>query len=370
MRALNNEEMKKAKTVAIVVVIFGLGLFSAKLIPVASDKKTDSDQAMVEKISDDSLKLSSETIKSLKIITVTLGDVPEQLSVMGKITVAEDRVAVVAARVSGRIDTVPAASGTELKAGQPLATLFSPDFVIAREEYLQTLEQVRATGDAEDKKMLSLSRQKLQSMGVSAFDIDRLATTEKTSDMTIRAPRDGAVIDKKATVGSLVNPGDPLFTIGDISSIWFAGDIYPADIDKVRKGQQIIINLDQGGKPIEGKLSFISPMVDSTTRTIKIRAEMINPGSELRLDMFVRGNIILNTRPALTVPKGALIREGDGYICFKVLPNNIFKRVSVETAGETDDSIIISKGLASGDLVVSDGALLLVSALTTSTTAN
>jgi len=271
----------------------------------------------------------------------------------------------VAARVSGRIDAISVASGAELKAGQPLATLFSPDYVIAKEEYIQTLNQYKVSGEADDKRMLSLSRQKLESMGVSGYDIDRLSS-ENGNQMVIRSPRSGAVIDKKALVGSLVNPGDPLFTIGDTNSIWFAGDVYPTDLDKIHKGQEIIINPDQGGKPIEGKLSFISPMVDATTRTIKIRAEMNNPGNELRIDMYVRGNIILSTKSALTVPKTALVREGDGYICFKELPNNIFQRVTVETAGESNDSMIISKGLVSGDQVVSDGALLLVSALTTS----
>jgi membrane fusion protein, copper/silver efflux system len=369
MRALTKEELKKIKNVALVGGIFVLGIVSAKLLPSGSDKKSDSDQAMVEKVSDDSLKLSNETIKTLKISPVTFGNVPEQFSVMGKITVAEDRTAMVAARVSGRIDSVPVASGAELKVGQPLATLFSPDFIIAREEYLQTLESLKTSGDPEDKKMLGLARQKLQSMGVSPYDIDHLSSSDKTTQLIVRAPRAGAVIAKTAIVGNLVNPGDPLFTIGDTSAIWFAGDIYPTDLDKIHKGQQIIINPDQGGKPIEGKLSFISPMIDGTTRTIKIRAEMINPGSALRLDMFVRGNIILSTKEALTVPKASLVREGNGYICFKIMPNNIFQRVAVETAGESGDSFIISKGLVAGDQVVSDGALLLVSALTTSAAA-
>jgi Cu(I)/Ag(I) efflux system membrane fusion protein len=365
MGALNDRDKKRLKNVALVSGIFVLGILSSKLLPQGASRKSDSDQAMVEKVSDDSLKLSDETIRNLKISPALKGEVPEQLSIMGKISVAEDRTAMVAARVSGRIESINVPSGAELKAGDQLATLFSPDFIIAREEYLQTLEQVKTGNDPDDKKVLNLSFQKLQSMGVSKYDINHLDSGDKTSRLVIRAPRAGAVIDKKAVIGNLVNPGDPLFTIGDTKSIWFAGDLYLSDLDKVHKGQDVVIDADNGGTPIRGKLSFISPMVDATTRTIKIRAEMENSGNLLRLDEYVKGNVILSLRSALTIPKGALVREGNTFICFKELPNHIFKRVTVETSGESGDSVIVTKGLESGDQVVSEGALLLISALST-----
>jgi len=365
MRALTEAQKRKLKSGAVIGIIFALGFASAKLIPTTLSQKSDSDQAMVEKVSDDSLKLSDETIRNLKISPTVKGEVPEELSIMGKISVAEDRTAMVAARVSGRIESINVPSGAVLKAGDQLATLFSPDFVIAREEYLQTLEQVKTGNDPDDKKVLNLSFQKLQSMGVSKYDIEHLDSGDKTSRLVIRAPRAGAVIDKKAIIGNLVNPGDPLFTIGDTKSIWFAGDLYPADLDKVHKGQEIVINPDNGGPAIHGKLSFISPMIDATTRTIKVRAEMENPENSLRLDMYVRGNVILSQRVALTIPKGALVREGNSFICFKEFPNHIFKRVIIETTGESGDSVIVSKGLDMGDQVVSEGALLLISALST-----
>jgi Cu(I)/Ag(I) efflux system membrane fusion protein len=366
MLAMNEARKRKLKKVLMVTGIFILGILSAKYIPTNIGKKNNSDRALVEKISDDSLKLSDETIKNLKISQVVTGEVPEELSIMGKISVAEDRTAMVAARVAGRIDSINVSSGAVLKAGEKLATLFSPDFVIAREEYLQTLAQVKATDDPEEKKVLGLSFQKLQTMGVSKYDIEHLDETDKTSHLVIRAPRAGAVIDKKAVIGNLVNPGDPLFTIGDMTSIWFAGDIYPADLNKVHKGQDVVIDSEVNGTPIHGKLSFISPMVDATTRTIKVRAEMENPGNALRLDMYVKGNLILSQKKAMTIPKGALVREGNSFICFKEFPNHIFKRVPVETTGESGDSVIVTKGLETGDQVVSEGALLLTSALSTS----
>jgi multidrug efflux pump subunit AcrA (membrane-fusion protein) len=92
---------------------------------------------------------------------------------------------------------------------------------------------------------------------------------------------------------------------------------------------------------------------------------MENPVNSLRLDMYVRGNVILNQKEALIMPKSALVRDGSGFVAFKELPNNVFKRVPIETLGESGALVIISKGLQAGDQVVSDGALLLVSALAT-----
>ena len=322
-------DTKYLKSGSLIVGVFVLGLMTAKYLPSKGEKKHDSDDVMVEKISDDSLKLSTETIKNLKLSAVKYGEVPEQFSVMGKISVAEDRTSLVAARVSGRIDSVYASSGAIVKAGAPLASVVSPDFIIAREEYLQSQAQARE-GDQEEKNILALSVQKLESMGASRSDISHLDKTEKTSHLVIRAPRSGAIIDKKAVPGNLINPGDSLFTVGDTDSIWFAGDIYPTDVDKVHKGQDVIIQEEGSSAPVKGKVSFISPLIDPVTRTIKIRAQMENPGNSLRLDMYVRGNIILSEKPAMTIPKSALVREGNSFVCFKLFPNNVFKKVNVE----------------------------------------
>src|ERR1700683_3869002 len=110
MPVLNKNVVRHFKSVIFVLGIFALGIIAARILPNASEKKPEADQAMVEKISDDSLKLSSETLKNLKISPVKVVEVPEQLSVMGKISVAEDRTSMVAARVAGRLDAVYAPS--------------------------------------------------------------------------------------------------------------------------------------------------------------------------------------------------------------------------------------------------------------------
>jgi multidrug efflux pump subunit AcrA (membrane-fusion protein) len=133
----------------------------------------------------------------------------------------------------------------------------------------------------------------------------------------------------------------------------------------VHKDQEIVIEPADGGKPILGKVSFISPVVDPTTRTIKIRALMDNPGSQLRADMYVKGSLTLSRRNGLIVPGSALVRLRDSNFCFMKVGSDVFKKVSLEIAKEQNGIALVTKGVEAGNEVVSEGGLLLDAALST-----
>ena len=323
---------------------------------------------MIQKVSDDSLKLSDEAIKNLKLEPVIKGDFPEKLSLMGRISVPEDRTVVIPSRVTGRTEAVYVASGEVVTAGEPLCVIFSADFAVAREEYLQTLKELQANPQDQDTKhLLELSKKKLEALGVSEKDYSQWKVGQEASkndsNLLVRAPRSGALLGKNAVIGNIVNVGDTLFMLGDLSKVWFAGDIYPEDLPKVKKNQEVVIDPGNGGSPLRGKVSFISPAMDPSSRTIKIRALIENPGKELRADMYVQGNVIISRRTAVIAPKNALVRLEDKVFAFKRLPGNIFKKVEVVTDGDSGDLVSVSQGLSDGDTVVSEGGLLLDAAL-------
>ena len=336
------------------------------LLAVNSCTKPPAETPMVQKISEDSVKLSEEAIKNITLTKVIKADFPDKLSLMGKISVTEDRTIVVPSRVTGRAEEVFVSSGEVVTAGQPLCKIFSADYAVAREEYLQTLKQLQAKpNDEETKHLLSLSKQKLNTLGVSEEDYgqwkasDELGAGQQHESLLIRAPRSGALLGKNAVIGSLVNIGDTLFMIGDMSKVWFAGDIYPEDLPKVHKNQEVTIEQGSGIPSSHGKISFISPAMDPSSRTIKIRALMDNPGTQLRADMYVQGNIILSKRVAVIAPKSALVRLLDTTFAFKRLPGNVFKKTTIKTNGESFDLVAVSEGLVEGEEVVSQGGLLL-----------
>ena len=330
---------------------------------VVSCTKKPEEEPMVKKISEDTLRLSDEAIKNIKLEKVIYGEFSERLSLMGKISVPEDRVTVVPSRVTGRTDAVYVSSGEVVAAGTALASIFSADFVVAREEYLQSMEELKNNPSEESKKLLELSKRKLNALGVSASDSENWKSAKldgkQGENIIIRAPRAGALIGKNAVVGNMVNYGDTLFMIGDMSKVWFAGDIYPEDLQRVKKGQEVMIEPAAGTPALHGQVSFISPVIDPTSRTIKIRALMDNPGNQLRGDMYVQGSVILSTKKALIAPKSALITLRGKIFCFKRQPGNTFKRVDVVADSPNGPLVSVTQGLQDGDEVVSEGGLLL-----------
>jgi Cu(I)/Ag(I) efflux system membrane fusion protein len=341
------------------------------------------------------LDVSSVALQHLQLNQAKKVDFPEYLSLMGRISPTEDRTIVVPARVAGRIESVYVASGETVKEGQVLARLFSPDFISTREEYLQSLKQEKSEkGGAEFKSLARMARKKLETMGLAPNDIDALTNNDFDPDaeapaksksatalstrmgtvepsLVVRAPRNGAIATKNATVGNLVNVGDTLFTLADLSKVWFLGDLYPEDLPKVHKDQELVIDGLNGETPLHGLVSFISPFVDPNVRSIKIRAAIANPGLELRADMYVQGNLLIRTTQAVVVPSSAIVRSEDAdYVFRKSGPGkndpqgDLLEKVKVKVGNENKGMIAVLEGLSDGDTVVTQGALVLEGAFT------
>jgi len=355
------------------IAAFGISVLTL----TSCSKQAPHERESIEHIDESTLSLSDEVIHNLTFLKTSLADFPEQLPLTGKIGVTEDRTTVVPARVGGRIESVYFASGEFVKKGQILATLFSPDYIGAREEYVQSLKQANiAAQDGVTNDFLNLAemtRKKLDTMGLSHKDIDDIPRSiASQANLPIRAPRDGFLITKTATLGNLVNVGDTLFTIADLSKVWFAGDLYPEDLPKAKKNQEVVIRSISGGQPILGHVSFISPVVDTSTRTIKIRALMDNPENLLRADMYVQGSLVLKRKQAILLPNEAIVRTPNGHIVFKQLdPPSIegggrhikVKKVEIQLGSERQGFTEITSGILEGESVVTDGALLLYAAL-------
>lgn len=347
----------------------------------------------VEKLSADTIRVYKDALDNLKVDKAHMAPFPDLLSLMGKISVTEDRTTIMPARVAGRIENIFFASGEKVEQGQIVATLFSPDFISAKEEYLLSFKKEKQTipaaspggsfsADPSDfANLAQMSRKKLETMGLSAADIDGLVNSPTTDPekalLSVRAPRTGVLIQKNAVLGNFVNVGDTLFMIGDLSKVWFSGDIYPEDLPKVHKGQDVFINAVGIDQPLYGKVSFVSPLVDPSTRSIKIRALMDNPHQALKSDEYVQGNVVLAKKDALIVPTSAIVRTPEGTIAFKRISANSrentvasldFKRISVSIGTEQGGMTAITSGISEGEEIISDGALLLESAINSSDT--
>ncbi len=342
----------------------------------------------VQVVSNDTLRVYKDALENIKTANVKNSPFPELLSLMGKISITEDRTTIIPARVAGRIESIYFASGEHVNKGQILATLFSPDFISAKEEYLQSIKQQARSSEGEKSasgysadpsdfaNLAQMSKKKLLTMGLTPQDIAEIGkSTGDDNDkslLTIRAPRSGVLIQKSAALGNLVNVGDNLFIVGDLDKVWFSGDIYPEDLPKVHKDQEVFINAVGVNKALSGKVSFISPLVDPNTRSIKIRAMMDNPKQALKSDEYVQGNVVLQNKTALIIPTEAVVRTPEGYVVYEKVKSSAadnketsvdFKRIAVTPGSEQGGLTAISSGLNAGDEVVTDGSWLLDAAL-------
>jgi Cu(I)/Ag(I) efflux system membrane fusion protein len=358
-------------TAVAAVVVLWTGLRASEGAKPA-DAGADVEQA-VKVIDKQTLQLSASTLADLGTVTASTKDFPDTLNLQGSISVVENLVTVVPSRVSnGRVDEVLKVTGESVRAGEPLALIYSPDYVSAREEYLQILGKpgmADASGSSDLKGFAEVARKKLEMMGLTDKDIAELPSNTD-NHLVVRALRDGVITSVNTMVGNLQNQGDTLFTTANLDRVWFAGDLYIEDLPKVHKGQKILINAEGMDKPLQGTLSFISPVVDANVRTVKVRAIIENPNHELRASMFVQGALVLSNQTALVVPENAILKLNNKAFCFKAIGNNRFQEVAV-TLGREDETVAgIATGLSNGDQIVATNLVTLDHVLDSSRSAD
>ena len=193
----------------------------------------------------------------------------------------------------------------------------------------------------------------------------RLKVTETDSTLDIQSPVSGVVIGDFLKVGDAVEKGTSIYTIADLSELWANFDIYEKDIAKVKVGQKIkVYSMAYPEKSFDGEISFISPRVDETSHTIKIRALIQNPVNELKLGMFLNGDIILEGKEYyLMVPTAAVQTLEGKTVVFIETASHQFEPREITIKIEENNSTAIASGLKEGDTVVVNGSFLLKSKL-------
>ena len=193
----------------------------------------------------------------------------------------------------------------------------------------------------------------------------RLKVEDQPDPIDVKSPYDGVIIGDFDTVGQKVEKISSLCAIADLSKVWANFDIYEKDIAKIKIGQNITLRSSAyPDQSFKGKIVFVSPRVDETTRTIKIRALLENPAYLLKLGMFVNGEIISQgSEEYLTVPASAVQTLGDKQVVFVKAGDGEFHKKEILITLQTTDQVAVSEGVNVGDMVVTDGSFLLKSGL-------
>lgn len=304
--------------------------------------------------------------------------------ITGRIEANEQLVTRIGASVTGRVTEVLAEVGARVQAGQVLARVTSPELTQAQLAYLRAhsttslaeraLERahllIRADviGSAELQRReaeLAIARAELRAaadqlhlLGVPAQVVERLRETgQLTSFAGISATRSGVVVERKVSQGQVAQPGDPLFTVADLSNVWVVGALPEQAAASVQMGQSVEVEVPAlGQRKFSGKVVFVSDTIQPETRTLTVRTQVDNASRELKPQMLATLRISGQPQQQLAVPQDAVVRENDrDHVFVQVAPGQ-FRLTAVELGSASSGLRPLLKGPAEGALVVVEGA--------------
>jgi len=300
--------------------------------------------------------------------------VREMLRINGKLALNAMRLQQISSRVAGRVEKIMLFEGAAVRAGAPIALLYSPEYVSAQNEFILARNTVRmlsgkATADLlEDARVtLDSARNRLKVLGVSESEVAALEQSGSIQQhLVIRAPISGRLIKRNVDPGGYLETGASLGTVADLSSLWFLGNAYEADFARLQEGQPVDLTVTGlQGQPLRGRIGFISPIVDPQTHTASVRVDLANRDGRLKPDMFARADVVLERRMLPVVPRAAVVQDGaESFVIVQREPDR-YERVPVQVfpAGD-DDHLAVTRGVKEGDRVVLEGGVLVDGNLT------
>lgn len=244
------------------------------------------------------ITFSEQAVKLMEIQTqlVERKELSHQVRLVGKIALDETQTKTITAWVPGRIDRLFVDyTGIAVRPGDHMVELYSPDLITAQAEFLQSLKSAEGLDESSElvansiRQTLRAAREKLALLGLTAQQIADIEKAGTPLDrLTIYAPMGGIVIDKKATEGTYVKTGTPIYTIADLSKLWVLLDAYESDLPWIQYGQTLQFSTPSlPGEVFTGRISFISPVLNDRTRSVKVRAVVDNPDGMLKPNMLV-----------------------------------------------------------------------------------
>ncbi len=315
------------------------------------------------------MKLRAAEVPGMTLATVGEVELPGMLETPGQVTFDDRRVAKIISRVAGRIEDAWVSQWDNVRRGERIVALYSPDYMTAEAEYLQSLATAKLSGASGLQKeaglagaLVSSAKRKLELLGFEEQDIRAIKVPGPT--FVMRAPISGTVVEKLALRGAQVNPGDVLFTLGTLDRVWITADIYEDDLSRVRVGQELeAVTTAFPDQVFKGKVSRISPNLDPATHTMQLRCEVDNPGARLKPQMLARVRIVTTPGSALVVPQEALVFDTDGYYAFVQVGDDAIdrRRVTIASWNEQGNARVLG-GLKAGERVV-QGESIQVNAL-------
>jgi Cu(I)/Ag(I) efflux system membrane fusion protein len=299
--------------------------------------------------------------RSLDIRLETVGreSLTQTVRAVATIVPDESRISHVHTRVSGWIEHLDVnTTGENVRAGQPLAHIFSQELLSSQTEYLAARRNTSASGIT--SSVVASGRTRLGVLGMTPEEIDAIEQTgEPRRLVTVVAPRSGVVVNRGVTVGTSVDPSTTLLTIADLSRVWVLAEVPEASIPGVRVGTSAQLDFPASGRsPFTARVEFVYPTLTERTRTLRVRLSAANSAGALRPGLYGTAAFESGGQNVITVPRDAVVDTGLQQHVF-VATGDQFEPRPVIVGAQLADRVEIREGLKEGEQIVAAGVFLL-----------
>lgn len=329
------------------------------------------------------VKATPALMKQIKVLAIGESQVHESLRLPARVELDQQHVARIGATVTGRITDIQAILGQQVRKGEQLATLNSTELGLAQSAYLKTSSQVNlhrlavtrakrllasdviAAADLLEREGLlneaevdlRTATDQLRVFGMSDKDLARLSKEKKIhSFLPITASIQGTIVERKVTVGQVVQPADALFTVADLSNLWVVAELPEQQATWAHKGDEAVFTIAAlPGQELTGRLIYVADMVDPNTRTVTLRMALPNPQHIYKPQMLATLTIKKPAVQELALPDSAVLRVNDSDHVFIQTADDEFQLRPVQLGIHTGNVRRILGGLQRGDKVVVDG---------------
>ena len=317
----------------------------------------------------------SRRVAGIKTTVATMQTLSREVSSVGEIKYDETQQKTLSAYIDGRIEELKADyTGIEVKKGESLGLLYSPDLYSAQVEYIRTLEfnekssssnaRVRSSND----RLLKSSRQRLVELGLTQPQIKNLESgrvAQRTLDLY--APISGTVIEKMASPGQYIKAGAPIYRLADLSKVWLVIELFPEDAKAIRLGQTVTATTQSlGRESFEGTVEFIEPTVDPKMRTVGVRVAINNDKGFLKPGEFAQASLTIPLatsegmpQETVVIPRNSLLSIGKTSLAYVETKPGEFQIRKIKTGPSVNGMVAVFEGIDAGENVVSKSTFLL-----------
>ena len=307
----------------------------------------------------------------VKIATVSVKPLVKTIRTVGRIQYDETKLATVNTKVEGWIEKLYVnVTGQYVRKGDLLAEVYSPELFATQREFLNVLKWGREKNTGTDsgkmvlkdaEEIVQAARQRLRLWDISDEQIRKIEETgQPVKTLAIYSPVSGYIVQKMAIQGMKTMPGEKLFDVVDLSTLWVIADIYEYDLPLIRIGEQAVITLGYlPGREFSSRMDYVYPVLSAETRTAKVRFTIGNADGNLKPQMFTNVMIEINMGGRLAVPESAVIETGTRQVVYVDKGEGIFEPREVLTGIRAAGLVEVLKGLKAGERVATSANFLI-----------